>query len=205
MSRTGRTICLAIALAALGADSSREPRARIALDPPTPQLAAGETRLVAVAVRGVPEPGVAAFQVTIEFDPAAVRIEDPNAAVASGGVPAFAPLGGSPLCAPARGLPQCPDPEWMLVGSGRQPFGTSRSDVAAGRVTIGFATAGDAATPTGDGALALVRIVATGGGRTGLRITDAILADASDPPRRFEVEPRLRPAPPEGQRPRRQR
>jgi len=192
--RSIRLVTALVVLAtALGAGG--EPATRLSLDPASLRLAPGETRLVAVRVSGVPEPGLAAFQVTLEFDPRAVQVDDPNGAATGSGVPTFAPLGGSPLCAAVRGEPRCTDPEWMLAAGGRQPFGTARLDNAAGRVTIGFATAGSAAPPSGDGALALLRVTATGGGRTGLRIVDAILADPSDPPRRYAVEDHARPTP----------
>lgn len=180
-----------VATVSLAADPTL-PRVEVSLDPPTPRLEAGESRMIAVRISNVPEPGIAAFQISLEFDPGVVALFDPNAEFTALGVPTFAPLGGSPLCAAVRRLPNCRDPEWMLVREGRQPFGTSRIDNRLGKATIGFATVGtDAAgggAVTGDGAVALIEIRSISGGETELRFGEVIVADPSDPPRRFQVE-----------------
>lgn len=150
-------------------------------------VAPGESKLVTVLVSGIPDSGLAAFQFTVHYDPAVVEIVDPNGAYTSSGVPTFAPLGASPLCAAIRERPSCPDPEWLLAATGRQPLGTSRPEHARGRVTVAFGTSGDAPGATGDGALAVLRVIGTGGGKPELRLTGAILADASDPPRRYAI------------------
>ena len=103
------------------------------------ELAVGETLLVAVHVTGIPEPGVAAFQIVVEFDPAVLDVRNPNAGF--GGIPAFRPLGGSRLCAPVRGTVTCEDPEWLLEATGRQPVGTDSIDPERGIVTIAYGTA----------------------------------------------------------------
>lgn len=189
-------IVLGLAAAATLAADPTLPRVQVSFDPPTPRLEAGETRTIAVRVSGVPEPGLAAFQITLEYDPGVVAVRDPNAEFTAFGVPTFAPLGGSPLCPAVRRLPTCRDPEWLLTRDGRQPFGTSKIDNRVGRTTIGFATASAEATgserssapATGDGALALIEVTSVSGGETGLRFGEVIVADSSDPPRRFDVE-----------------
>jgi len=80
-------------------------------------------------VEGVPEGGLSAFQVVLEFDPNRLEVRDPNAKYVAFGIDAFAPLGQSPLCAAVRETPACPDSAWMLTTTGREAFGTTWIDV----------------------------------------------------------------------------
>lgn len=186
--RQGRTI-LAVTTAMLvcllaGTALAQEEGVRLYLDPPPSKLLPGQRQLVAVRVAGVPETGLAAFQVELLYDSRAVALQDPNGGFTTSGVPAYAPLGGSPLCAAIRRETSCSDPAWMLTSSGRQAFGTTVGE-APGRLTIAYGTAGESAPVSGDGALALLEIVALAGGKPMLRVERVILADASDPPLQY--------------------
>jgi len=172
---------LAVGTQAVAADGTR---ATLFLDPPVVKLAPGERRTIAVRVDGIPEPGLAAFQLLLRFQPGEFDVVDPNAGFTAGGVPAFAPLGGSPACATIRQLPECPDPVWMLTSSGRQAFGTSSIDPRNGTVTIAYGTAGETLPVTGNGTLALIEVVGTGRNEATFEILEAILADGTDPPRK---------------------
>jgi hypothetical protein len=180
-------VALTLATCTLAAWSADE-RLELAFDPPVLRLQPGESRLVALVARGIPDSGLAAFQVTLAYDPRLVRVVDPNAAFVGSGVPTFAPLGGSPLCAQIRRTLDCPDAPWMLTATGRQPFGTSRFDAEAGKVTVAFGTAGESAPPIGDGTLAVFEVIGVAGARSALRLEQAILADRSDPPRVYAIE-----------------
>jgi len=158
---------------------------RLFLDPPGVSLGPGASQTLALRVEGVPASGLAAFQVVLAFDPDQLEVRDPNAKYAGFGIPAFAPLGSSPLCAAIRGTAGCPDPAWMLTATGRQAFGTTSVDIEAGTVTVAYATAGDEPLATGSGTLALLEVVGRTGGQVDLEIVEAILADASDPPRPY--------------------
>jgi hypothetical protein len=173
---------LAPCLSAAGADG---PVATLSFDPPSVKLAPGERQMIAVRVDGIPESGLAAFQLLLRFQPGEVEVADPNAAFASSGVPAFAPLGHSPACAAIRQKPVCPDPEWMLTATGRQPFGTSSIDAREGTLTIAYGTAGETAPVAGSGTLALIEVIGTGRGEASFKILEAILADGSDPPGKY--------------------
>jgi hypothetical protein len=178
------------------------PAVRLYLDPPSVKLALGERRMIAVRVDGVPESGLAAFQLLVRFEPGEVEVADPNAAFVAAGVPAFAPLGDSPLCAVIRQKPVCPDPEWMLTSTGRQPFGTSSIDSRKGEVTIAYGTAGETHPVSGGGTLALIEVVGTVRGKASFKILEAILADGNDPPRKYtyEIVPDPKPGPLRGGR-----
>lgn len=167
----------------------------LSLEPAEFTLGPGERRLIYVRVKGIPNHGLAAFQVELRYDPRSVDLVDPNA---GSGAPAFAPLGGSPLCASIRGELECPDPEWMLTASGRQAVGTAAADQASGRLTIAYGTMGATEPVAGHGALAVVEVVGRTGARTRLSISAAILADAADPPGRhvYTVDPSSRPSRP---------
>ena len=171
--------------------------ATLSLDPPSVKLAPGERRTIAVRVDGIPESGLAAFQLLLRFQPGDVEVMDPNAAFTASGVPAFAPLGGSPACAAIRQKPVCPDPDWMLTSTGRQAFGTSSIDAREGTVTIAYGTAGEPLPVPGDGTLALIEVMGTGRGEATFKILEAILADGADPPRKYayEIDPGIKPAP----------
>ncbi len=160
---------------------------RVFLDPREIFPVAGQSRLVRVQVEGVPADGLAAFQVTLRFDPRRLEVRDPNTGF---GVPAFAPLGGSPLCPVVRQQPDCPDPQWLLSATGRSPMGTFTVDPERGLVTIAYGTSGDAAPVAGRGTLAVIEVIGQGRGRGGLEIVDALLVDAAEPPGRYPVASR---------------
>jgi hypothetical protein len=169
----------------------------VILDPQVRRLAPGERRTIAVRVEGIPEGGLAAFQIALRFEPENVEVRDPNAGYTSVGVPAFAPLGGSPLCATIRLASRCPDPDWLLTSTGRQAMGTTSIDLRQGIVTIAYGTSGETDPATGSGTLALLEVVGTGRGKASFTIVDAILADGTDPPRRYDwrTESQQKPAP----------
>jgi hypothetical protein len=196
--RAIRLLATATLIFSIGAGTAlAQEEVRLYLDPSPSKLLPGQRQLVSVRVAGVPESGLAAFQLELRYDPRAVAVQDPNGGFTSSGVPAFAPLGGSPLCAVIRREGSCPDPEWMLTSTGRQAFGTS-VDPEAGRLTIAYGTAGEEAPVTGDGALALLEVVGLAGGKPLLGLIEVILADASDPPRKYAARvegPRTGPLP----------
>ena len=177
---------LLVCLIGAGTAPAQEEVVRLYLDPLPSKLLPGQRELVALRVSGVPERGLAAFQLELRYDARAVAVQDPNGGFTTSGVPAHAPLGGSPLCAVIRRETSCTDPVWMLTSSGRQAFGTTVGQEP-GRLTIAYGTAGEAAAVSGDGALALLEIVGLAGGRPMLRLDRVILADASDPPRQYET------------------
>ena len=74
----------------------------------------------------------------------------------------------------------------MLTESGRQALGTTAFDPVEGTVTIAYGSSGDAPPVEGDGTLALIEVRGRAKTRTPLKIVDAILADADDPPNRFQ-------------------
>jgi hypothetical protein len=154
----------------------------VALDP-APQLAAGESTTLHVRVEGLRDRGLAAFQLTIVYDPSSVRVHDPNAQFVSAGLDAFAPLGSISLCAPIRGESSCPDEPWLLTSTGRSAVGRTDLDESAGRVLIAYATSGSEPAASGDGAIALVDVESLDGGPIELSLEDVILTDASNPPR----------------------
>ena len=141
--------------------------------------------MLTLTVEGVPAPGLAAFQVELRFDPRRLEVRDPNAEFVEFGIRAFAPLGSSPVCSVVRGTSPCPDAAWMVTETGRQAVGTASIDNETGRVSIAYGTAGDQRLPSGNGTLAIVEVFAKRGGPVSLEIVDALLADASDPPRKY--------------------
>lgn len=186
-------LAAAVTVAAAGEASSV---VKIRFDPPIDSLAPGEQRVIAVQVEGIPEAGLAVFQLQLRFEPGQIEVRDPNAGAGSG-VPAYAPLGGSPLCAAIRQMPTCPDPEWMLTATGRQAIGRATLDSVKGTLTIAYGTVGEIDPQQGAGTLALIEVVKTGFERRPLRIVGAILADRSDPPKEypFAITPGGRPKP----------
>jgi hypothetical protein len=151
------------------------------------ELALGETLLVAVQVTGIPEPGMAAFQIAVEFDPEMLDVRNPNERF-RGSIPAFRPLGGSGLCAPVRGTVSCEDPEWLLEATGRRPVGTDSIAPERGVVRIAYGTRGRHPLPSGDGTLALLEVVGKQAGTTTLQLSEVILADNREPPSMFPVQ-----------------
>jgi hypothetical protein len=176
-------LAAATALASAGAHAGEE--IRLSFDPAVVTLSPGVPSRVVLRAEGVPAPGLAAFQVEIGYEPGQAEVRDPNQALGSSDLAAFAPLGHSPLCAPLRGVTPCADPAWLLASTGRQPVGRAWLRPAEGRVVIAYGSHGDAKPAVGSGALALLEVVGRSSGRTRLRVLDAILADASDPPRPY--------------------
>ncbi|MFQ5515554.1 MAG: cohesin domain-containing protein [Myxococcota bacterium] len=160
---------------------------QLSLDPPLASIRAGERRLVSVRARGIPGPGLAAFQITLRYDPATIAVLDPNRAHTSFGLQPFAPLGGSPLCAAVRGAASCPDPPWALTAGGRQAVGSSWG--GKGRVSIAYATTGEGRLATGAGALAILEVVGIVEGPVTIEIESATLGDDSEPPRTYGWRP----------------
>ena len=162
--------------------------ARVWLEPPVVVIDANGQGRAVLHVENVGEPGVAAFQVVLGFDPEVATVRDPNREVVAFGGKAFAPLGGSLLCAVARGGSSCPDPTWMLTSTGRSALGGAIVDEQAGTVSIGYGTIGDEGLPVGGGALAVLEMVGVPGVAAELQLLDVMLVDASEPPRRHDVE-----------------
>ena len=133
----------------------------------------------------MPDTGLAAFQVTISYDPSRLELLDGNAAFAGAGIKAFAPLGGSMLCAPVRGTAECADAPWMITTTGRSAIGRAAIEADQGKATIAYATHGSSSPAVGSGVLATFEVVGKVDGAVQLEIFDALLADASDPPVRY--------------------
>ena len=183
---TSLPLFLSLALLAAAPGPAGDDRARtvtITVDPAIVKIDPGERKRVYIRAEGVPAEGLAAFQFELHYDPSVIDLVDPNAGY---GVNAFAPLGGSPLCASIRHTLDCPDPPWMITAGGRQAYGANRGDPQNGRLTIAYGTAGDAPPIVGDGTLAVVEVVGKVRGRGRLQVAEAILADGSDPPNRYE-------------------
>ena len=157
------------------------------LDPPLASIRAGERRMVSVRASGIPDAGLAAFQIALRYDAAAVSLLNPNRAYASFGIQPFAPLGGSPLCGAVRGTASCSDPPWALTAGGRQAIGTSWA--ADGRLSIAYATSGDGRLASGSGVLAILEVVGIVAGPLSIEIESATLADDSEPPATYGWRP----------------
>jgi len=170
-------------LLGIGHPASGEGEVRIFADPPVVRVTPGSSVFVAVGVEGVPTTGLAAFQVELAYDQRRVEVRDPNAEFTSQGIAAFAPLGNSPFCALVRRTGLCPDAPWFLTSTGRQALGTSAVDALQGRVTIAYATYGETSPTMGQGTLAVLQLLGKRAGPVRLRPIDAVLADASDPPK----------------------
>ncbi len=150
-------------------------------------LLQGEGILVEIAVESVPEPGLAAFQLDLMFDPSIVHVLNPNEAFRGTIIP-FAPLGDDPsICTAVRGTPTCADPAWFLTSTSRSPLGTDEIDNTLGRVQIAYGTSGAQAPPTGSGAIALIEVVAQTLGSTVVSFANVILGDNGEPPMEFQV------------------
>lgn len=148
--------------------------ATIRLEPADLTLAIGEKKIVQVVV-DIPAPsgsgdpqGLAAFQLTVNFNPAVVHIGNPNEAFRGAGITPFAPLGGNPFCAIVRGVSSCPDPSWFLTSTGRTAIGQDTIDNVNGMVQIAYGTSGTSLPPTGSGVIALLEVVGQGNGCTSL-------------------------------------
>jgi hypothetical protein len=161
------------------------PAVSLFLEPSLGSLESGEHRTVELRVNGVPASGLAAFQVTIAYDPSQLELLDGNAAYVQSGIKPFAPLGGSMFCGLIRGVSVCPDAPWMLTTTGRNAVGTASIEADQGKATIAYATHGSSSPATGDGVIATFEVVGKTDGAIVLQIADALLADASDPPRRY--------------------
>ena len=156
----------------------------IVVEPDIAWVTPGERVTVELVARGVPSPGLAAFEVSLRYDPEHFDVVDPNAGYPS--LKPFAPLGGSPLCAFVRRTAECPERPWMLTATSRKAVGAARVDPDEGLVSIAYGTMGDSGLPTGDGTLAVVELVGRSNGPVHLFIEKAILADASEPPVRYD-------------------
>ena len=95
--------------------------ADLSFSPAQIDLAAGESQVVAVNVSGLSasEPGLGAFQFSLEFDDTRIQIQDPNR-----GTPLnpLIPLGGDPFCGFIATRAACSDPVWFLTSTGRDEF-----------------------------------------------------------------------------------
>ena len=169
--------------------------AEISFNPSTLELSTGETAVVQVVVSDIEAPGLAAFDLDINFDPALVNIENPNE-----GTPlnAFVPLGNDPFC---NFVGRCDDPDWFLTSTGRtaQAFPNSIDNVN-GEVMFGYGTQQGNATPTGSGVIGLIVVEGVGGGDIATEITigaDSLLGTGEDPPQRipFTTSPLIIQAP----------
>lgn len=180
--RIRRSLVAAFIVAALADVSVADDRVRVTLDE-APTLAAGESATLHVRVEDVGAGGLAAFQLTIAYDPAIASVGDPNAAFAAAGLDAFAPLGGLSICAPVRGESACHDAPWLLTSTGRSALGRAEIDASSGRVQIAYGSSGASAPATGDGAIAIIQVTSVSGDPIELSLEKVVLTDASDPPR----------------------
>ncbi len=173
-------LCLTSAPAAAGDGGGAS--TRLYLDPPLSSIEAGERRSIEVRVEGIPEGGLAAFEIVLMFDPSRLEVHDPNAKYVAYGIDAFTPLGESRLCPVIREVSICSDPVWMLTATGREAFGTASVDGEQGLVSIAYASAGESLPAKEDGVLAVLEVVGARKGLISLEIVEGILVDASDPP-----------------------
>lgn len=133
---------------------------------PGPQeFGINDQTLVEVMIGGIEPgaPGLRAFQVTFNFDPAQIQLFDPN-----GGLNDFLPLGDSPICRAIRGG-DCPDSTAFFTSTGRAAQGpVTVDDSANGSFSIGYASTGANEGPTGDGALLILGLTRLGDAPTSL-------------------------------------
>ena len=154
----------------------------VGFSPSTVQLQPGETTIVAVTVSGIPTPGLAAFQMSLAFNPGVADILNPNEAF-RGSITPFAPLGDNPFCSIVRGTATCPDPEWFLTSTGRTAEAVPDTiDNSAGFVQFGFGTRGAPTLPVGGGVVALIEVSGVNNGSVTVGLEDVILATADEPP-----------------------
>ena len=171
-------VCPGIAMAQVPVDFS----------PSSVNVQVGESVLVEISVTNVPQPGLAAFQFDLTFDPLGIDILNPNEAF-RGSVPPFAPLGNNALCTTVRGTAMCEDPDWFLITTGRTPFGVDTIDNVSGLVQVAYGTSGGQALPAGSGAIALIEVVGESGGTFIVNLSSVILADNQEPPMTFSTTP----------------
>jgi hypothetical protein len=181
-----RSIVVMVMAATIGFLAGRDARAQVtvSLNPALVALQPREQTLVQVAVEGVPAAGLAAFQITLHYDPRHIRVLDPNAAHAGQGVSAFAPLGNSPLCAAVRGG-ECTDSPWLLTATGRTVVGVTKRDAGKGDLTIAYGSAGSQPLPAGGGTLALLEVVGVSGEPARIEVKEFIAADGAEPPQTY--------------------
>ncbi len=182
MTRILSALCL---IASLGVVAAEEP-VKVGFSPSRLALKVGQRALVAIVAEDGSASGLAAFQLQLQFDPAGIDVLNPNEAF-RGTVPAFAALGNHPLCSMVRRTVVCEDPDWSLTTTGRAPLGIDTIDNAGGRIEVAYGTSGRQILPATGGTLALIEVVAVADGVVSVKLTDAILADNQEPPRRAPV------------------
>jgi len=169
-----------LALGALPDIAFAQAAARVYVVPDVLTLSVGEQATVEVHVEGIPESGLAAFQLELQSDDSLVGVDNPNEAFRGLAAP-FAPLGDDPtFCETVRGVTPCPDPTWLLVDTGREPLGVDRIEPA--RSLFAYGTSGVTPPPSSDGVIAVVTVTGTQQGASLVELPGAILADASEVP-----------------------
>lgn len=155
----------------------------ITFSPSSFQLDVGEKILVTANVTDIPAPGLAAFQLQMNFDPSIVSISQPNPA----SINPFEPLGGHPFCG-AISPPRCSDADPFLLSTGRSPY-LAEALISGGTVRIAYATSGVQDLPKGTGAIAIFEVTGVTDGQFNLTITpDMILADNAEPPASYSID-----------------
>ena len=158
---------------------------QLGFSPPVVNLNVGETAFVRVTVDDVPNPGLAAFQLTLNFDPATINVQNPNEDF-RGTIDPFAPLGTNPFCTIVRNTASCEDPAWFLTSTGRTASGgRDVIDNANGSVEVSYGTIGVQSSPTGSGVIALIRVRGSANGTTVVNLSNVILADPQPNPLPF--------------------
>ena len=154
---------------------------QLQFNPSSVNLNVGERAFVAVEVSNLPASGLAAFQLDIGFDPTFIDLLNPNEPF-RGSVDPFAPLGSNGLCTTVRGTPSCTDPDWLLISTGRSTLGSDSINNGSGALQIAYGSFGLSPLPSGDGAIAFIELFGAYDGTVTVQLTDAILADDSEPP-----------------------
>jgi hypothetical protein len=155
--------------------------AKITFQPSAINIPPGEQRLVTIHVDKIPPPGLTAFQLSIQFNPAIAKLSDPNS-----GFKAFTPLGNAvdaSICETLRKTSPCPDPPWMLISTGRSPVVASATvDNVKGTAQIVYGSSAPPATlAIGSGVLAILRVTGMNKGSTSLVFSDVKLLDDTTP------------------------
>jgi len=172
----GQASALTISLEPLGSAAGTD----------TIQLGAGDTARIAVVVRDVPSPGLAAFQFEVQVDPSLISLSDPN-----DGSPfdMFVPLGGEAFCALVRGEATCPDPDWFLTATGRTEFlADAGIDNASGVLRMAYGSFGANGPPIGNGVLALFDITLLSDAAAQVAFGEVILSDDGEPPAAYDIQ-----------------
>ncbi len=157
-------------------------QASVSFSPSILNLEPGESSLVAIEVTGVGTPGLSAFQISLNTDPALVAVSDPNAGFTDQVAP-FSPLGSDPLCTTVRGGGSCADPAWLLTSTGRTAVNAvATEDLTGGNTVIMTGTTGTAGSVEGSGAIVFIEVTALAAGATAVTVSESILADGSAVP-----------------------